>query len=116
MPSASSLRLSCSKASWSAPSPFGSIISTTSWYWPRAAYTSRPPKASTCMPSSSSKRTRRPRPLNSTAEIWAPSSLRVKYAWPEPGVRRFEISPSTHIMGNPSSSVVLIDAVSSETV
>jgi hypothetical protein len=34
-PSASSRRLSCSKAYWSAPTPLGSRSSTTNWYSPR---------------------------------------------------------------------------------
>ncbi len=68
------------------------------------------------MPSSGSKRTRRPRPLKSTAESCAPSSFSVKYACPEDGTRRFEISPSTQTAGNIPSSVPLIPAVSSETV
>ena len=36
-PSAASRAFSCSKASWSAPRPFGSITSQTSWYSPRTA-------------------------------------------------------------------------------
>ena len=42
------------------------------------AYTSRPPKASTCRPSSTSKRTRRPRLRKSTQRSWAASSFSVK--------------------------------------
>ena len=44
------------------------------------------------------------------------SSFRVKYACPEEGVRRFEISPSTHTAGNRSSSDALIRIASSLTV
>src|SRR5262249_14167111 len=68
------------------------------------------------MPSSSSKRTRRPRPRKSTAEICAPSSFRVKYACPDPGMSRLESSPSTQNMAKCSSRDALIITVTYATV
>ncbi|OGK90114.1 MAG: hypothetical protein A2W08_12195 [Candidatus Rokubacteria bacterium RBG_16_73_20] len=77
-PSAPSRALSCSNASWSAPSPRGSSSSTTSWYSPRCAYTSTLPKASTWSPSAGSKRRRRPRLRKSAQRSCASASLSVK--------------------------------------
>src|SRR5215813_4278920 len=74
------------------------------------------PNASTCSPSPGSNRTRRIRLRNSTARIWAPSSLSVKYAWPEPYTLKLLISPSTQTVGKPSSSAAASRRDSSETL
>src|SRR5262249_12458639 len=74
------------------------------------------PNASTCSPSPGSNRMRRIRLRNSTARIWAPSSLSVKYAWPEPYTLKLLISPSTQTVGKRSSSATASRRDSSETL
>src|SRR5215510_2983251 len=74
------------------------------------------PKATTCRPSFGSKRTRRMRVRNSTQRSCAPSSLSVKYAWPEPYTLKLETSPSTHTAGKRSSITALSCCDSAETV
>jgi hypothetical protein len=44
------------------------------------------------------------RPRNITARTWAPSSLRVKYQWPEAARVKLEISPAIQVRGNERSS------------
>src|SRR2546425_4012553 len=59
---------------------------------------------------------RRMRLRKSTPRTCAVSSFSVKYAWPEPYRRKFEISPSTHTAGNCSSTTARNRSVSWETV
>src|SRR5262245_13423749 len=68
------------------------------------------------MPSRGLKRTNRLRFVNIAQRTCAPSSFNVKYQCPEPGARRFEISPSTHTSGKRSSSVKRTAPVNSLTV
>src|SRR5690349_18850833 len=51
-----------------------------------------------------------------TARICAWSSFKVKYACPDCGREKFEISPDTHTSGNPPSSEFLICDVNCATV
>src|SRR6266480_7463176 len=50
------------------------------------------------------------------ARSWAPSSLIVKYQWPEECALKFEISPSTQTDEKRASMALRTDSVSSLTV
>jgi hypothetical protein len=51
-----------------------------------------------------------------TALIWLFSSFSVKYTWPEAGLRRLEISPSTHRVSKLASRRRLIFSFNAVTV
>src|SRR5208283_387686 len=53
------------------------------------------PRTVTCSPFSGRNRNSLADERNITTRILADSSFRVKYKWPESGMRRLEISPST---------------------
>src|ERR1039457_1562992 len=74
------------------------------------------PKVMTCKPSLSLNPTLAATPRKSTTANCAPASLSVKYTWPEDGERTLEISPSTHTLGNRSSSRSLTRCVNSVTL
>jgi hypothetical protein len=103
-PSAASRALSSSNARCSAPAPASSSDSTMSWNSPRASYRLTRARASTRMPSPGLKRSQVLFGRNIAQRTCAPPSLSVKYRCPDAGREKFEISPSTQISGNTSSS------------
>src|ERR1700730_16241481 len=94
-PSACNLAFNCSNANCKAPAPFGSMNSAEICNSPRSSYTVRRLRTVTCNPFSGRKRSSFADERNITTRICADSSFSVKYKWPESGMRRFEISPST---------------------
>src|ERR1700687_6194828 len=94
-PSARNLAFNCSNANCRAPAPLGSMNSAEICSSPRSSYTVMRPRTVTCNPFSGRKRSSLADDRNITTRICADSSFSVKYKWPESGMRRFEISPST---------------------
>src|SRR5271157_961614 len=94
-PSACNRAFNCSNANCRAPAPFGSMNSAEICSSPRSSYTVMRPRTITCNPFSGRNRSSFADERNITTRICALSSFSVKYKWPESGMRRFEISPST---------------------
>src|ERR1043166_832125 len=74
------------------------------------------PRTRTKSPSEGRKRMRQFTPRKHVARNCAPSSLTVKYQWPDAAARKLEISPSTHTDAKRFSSAPRTCAVSSETL